>query len=81
MQEEPIKQETSPIEDAKQILAKIEREKAELQALVERQEQLKAEDLLSGKGTAGVIAQPTKSYDEEVRERVNRLLTPTGMKI
>lgn len=77
MSEEQI----NPIEDAKSILAKIESEKAELQKLVERNEQLHAENMLSGRSSANIPQPAPKSREEQIQERVNNLLRPTGMKI
>ena len=78
MQEE-IK--TNPIEDAKQILEQIEKAKADNQAMLDRMEQLRAESMLSGRSSANIPAPAPISKDQEIRERVNKLLTPTGMKI
>lgn len=71
----------NPIEDAKNILSQIEKAKAENQAMLERMEQLKAEQMLSGKSIAGIAPQVEKSKEELIKERVNKLLSPTGMKI
>jgi ribosomal 50S subunit-associated protein YjgA (DUF615 family) len=80
MQEE-IKETTSPIDDARQILEQIEKAKAENQAMLERMEQLRAESMLSGKSSASIPAPAPISKEQEIRERVNKLLSPTGMKI
>lgn len=80
MQEE-VKETTSPIDDAKQILEQIEKAKVENQAMLDRMEQLRAESMLSGKSFANVPQPAPISKEQEVRERVNKLLSPTGMKI
>jgi len=71
---------TSPIEEAKTLLAQLEKVKSENQAILERMEATKAEHILSGKGIAG-IPPAQKSNDEIIKDRCNEILKATGLKI
>lgn len=68
------------IDAAKELLARIEAANKESMELLQRKEQMMAEELLSGRAAAGV---PTKelSHDEIVRNRCNEWLKPFGRQI
>lgn len=67
-------------DELKELLAKIQKEKEELIAIMEAREKQKAEDTISGQSEAGMPAPPVDEEEEE-RKRINKVLEPTGMSI
>ena len=74
------KAEKSAIDQAKELLKKMEEQNRLASENLKRQEELVAENLLSGKSEAGGKA-PEPSEDEKAKERINNILKNTGWKI
>jgi hypothetical protein len=70
----------SSLEEAKKVLADLDAKIAERKALLEREEALIAERMISGKAEVKT-PEPVISHDEEVRARCNKLLDGTGLQI
>tara|TARA_Y100000310_G_C20693411_1_gene823843 strand:- start:1298 stop:1555 length:258 start_codon:yes stop_codon:yes gene_type:complete len=70
----------NPLEQAKELLAEIRKEKEERAKILEQEQQLEVERLLSGRSEAG-NSSPAVSKEEEVKERVNKMLAGTGRQI
>jgi hypothetical protein len=68
------------VEEAKELLAKINQAKSENEAILARQEALRAETLLSGQSMGGSVP-VQKTKEEEIRARVNAMLAGTGRQI
>ena len=79
-QENEEKAEKSAIDQAKEILEKMEEQNKLAAENLKRQEELAAENILSGKSSAGGKA-PEPSEDEKAKERINNILKNTGWKI
>ena len=68
------------LEETKKILEEVKQANIESKALMDRAEKLKSDELFSGKSEAGI--QPIQvSHEQEVKDRVNKLLLPTGLHI
>ena len=75
--EEPTISPLDKLEEAKTVLAKIEKEKAEYAKLVAKHEALQVEATLGGRASAGEKAKP-KSVDEIETEGAKEFLKGTG---
>ena len=60
--------ERSPLEEAKETAARIEKGNAELKKLLERQEKLVAEAMITGKGFAGQTSPRTPTQADKAQE-------------
>jgi len=70
----------SKVEEAKQLLAKIEKANSETKQWVERAERLRAEEVVSGRSEAGMEPKK-KSKDDEISEAANKILEGSGMSV
>jgi hypothetical protein len=68
------------IEEAKEILENLNKKIEESKQVLERHERIIAENIISGEASAGAVP-PTVNHEDEVKERVNKMLAHTGMKI
>lgn len=73
-------EEANPIEEAKKILADLKAENDRTAELIKKHQQIKAEQILSGKSEAGIVP-PIVDKEKERIDRVNKLLESTGMHI
>jgi len=72
--------EKNPMEAAHELLSKIKAENVKAEELVQRQERNRAEEILSGRAQAG--QEPVKKDKaQEIKERCNNWLLPTGKQI
>jgi hypothetical protein len=74
-------EEKNPVEEAKQLLERIQEENRISKQLLEKAAELKAEQILSGQSTAGQAPPAPVDPQEAIRERVNKLLEGIGKKI
>lgn len=85
VEEEKIEEETAPaaspkVDEAKEVLKKIEAENKRSEELLEKLEAEKAERVISGQSEAG--AAPEKlSKEDEIKARANEKLAGTGLEI
>ena len=70
----------SKVEEAKQLLTKIENANKESKAWIERAERLRAEDVVSGKSEAGMEPKK-KTKDDEITEAANKILEGSGLSV
>ena len=69
------------IEEMKILAEKLATEKEELKFLIDRREQQKAEDRVSGEAEAGTSSKPPETEDEKIKREANEFLKTTGMQI
>ena len=69
------------LEEAKEILVKIEEAKKDNEELLGRMEAIKAEKIISGKADAGKTVRPIETEDEKITRESNEYLIGTGLKI
>lgn len=72
--------EVSIVEEAKQLSELLEKQKNEIKELLKQEEQMAAKKILSGKAEAG-IAPVVVDKETEIKNRVNKYLEGTGLKI
>ena len=71
----------SALEEAKELAKRIEEANKKTEELLQRQEQIAANNILGGRTYAGQAEPPVVDHETEVKERVNKLLEKTGLKI
>jgi hypothetical protein len=71
----------SAVDEANEVLEKMERVRDETKQWVERAEELKAEQMISGSAEAGAQQTVEKSDDETLTDQCNADLEGTGLKI
>ncbi len=76
-----IQDEKSLIEQAVKAAQELREANAERAKLLDREERLASMRMLGGRTEAGVPAPKALTKEEEIKQRVNEMLKPTGMKI
>jgi len=71
----------NPLQEAKEVLSRMEKANKENKEILERMEKLKAEEIMGGKSRAGQTTAPKKDPEVEQKERINKILENTGMRI
>lgn len=75
------KSDSPKVDEAKEVLEKIQAENRKAEEILERLEAAKAEAVISGDSEAGSAAPEAKTSEEVVRDRANSKLEGTGLTI
>lgn len=79
--EKPKEEKKSMIEQVKEQVTEFKKVKDELKEQLDRQEKLKADEIMAGKADAGQEKPKEKTEEEKITDEVNEFLKGTGHQV